>query len=160
MNHLHLQCYYTDYRIPAEDIECEPIHSCESKYGSGGKFREERLYAIKSTFPVRGFILEASDRNYHKVAQFTTVLCERMADDNMAHNVAFIRGKQLNRGIDNDEYIIRVYIWPRRPLLGVKVWSVCVCVFCIYAPKGLLPTYLTATQDPNFYLILQWSCAG
>ena len=121
VNHLHLHAYYTDYRIPAEDIECEPIHSCESKSASGGRTREQRLYAIKPTFPVRGFILEADERNFQKVSQFVTVLCERFADDNVAHNVAFIRGKHLNHEIDNDEYILRVYIWPRRPLLGVKV---------------------------------------
>ena len=118
---MHLHCYYTDYRIPAEDIECEPIHSCSSKWGSGGRRSEEHLYAIKRTFPVRGFILEANEKNFPKVAQFVTVLCEKLADDNMAHNVAFIRGKDLNHEIDNDEYIVRVYIWPRRPLLGVKV---------------------------------------
>ena len=31
VNHLHLHQYYTDYRIPAEDIECEPIISVLTK---------------------------------------------------------------------------------------------------------------------------------
>ena len=50
-----------------------------------------------------------------------SVLCEKLADDNMAHNIAFIRGKRLNHEIDSDEFVLRVYIWPRRPTLGSRV---------------------------------------
>ena len=27
VNHLHLQQYYTDFRVPAEDIECDAVTS-------------------------------------------------------------------------------------------------------------------------------------
>ena len=37
VNHLHLHQYYTDYRIPAEDIECEPIMSIASKVTGGAR---------------------------------------------------------------------------------------------------------------------------
>ena len=60
MNHLHLHQYYTDFRIPAEDIECEPIHSVLIE--DSGK--EEGLFVIKRSFPVRGFIIEGMSHSY------------------------------------------------------------------------------------------------
>merc|ERR1712210_116883 len=119
VNHLHFQCYYNDYRIPSEDIECDPITSCVSKSNSGRQI-EEKLYVIKQTFPVRGFIVEASDRNLEQVAEFVATLTDKWAKANMAHNVALIRGKHLHHEIDNDEFVLRVYIWPRRPTLGER----------------------------------------
>ena len=65
--------------------------------------------------------ISANSKNIAKVGQFVSVLCEKLADDNMAHNIAFIRGKRLNHEIDSDEFVLRVYIWPRRPTLGSRV---------------------------------------
>jgi len=48
-------------------------------------------------------------------------LTNNWAKANMAHNVALIRGKHLHHEIDNDEFVLRVYIWPRRPTLGERV---------------------------------------
>ena len=57
VNHLHLHQYYTDYRIPAEDIECEPIMSIASKVSK----KEEGLFVIKPSYPVRGLVLEGKN---------------------------------------------------------------------------------------------------
>lgn len=34
VNHLHLQQYYTDFRVPAEDIECDAVTSavCSGRF--------------------------------------------------------------------------------------------------------------------------------
>ena len=56
---------------------------------------------------------------------FVAKMCSKMAEDDVPHNVAFVRGKPLrhapNSLSDSDEYPVRVYIWPRRPTLGSRV---------------------------------------
>ena len=58
---------------------------------------------------------------------FVAKMCSKMAEDDVPHNVAFVRGKPVRHSMnslsDSDEYPIRVYIWPRRPTLGARVSS-------------------------------------
>ena len=59
---------------------------------------------------------------------FVAKMCSKMAEDDVPHNVAFVRGKPLrhapNSLSDSDDYPVRVYIWPRRPTLGARVSSI------------------------------------
>lgn len=56
---------------------------------------------------------------------FVAKMCSKMAEDDVPHNVAFVRGKPVRHSTnslsDSNEYPIRVYIWPRRPTLGARV---------------------------------------
>jgi len=123
VNHLHLHQYYTDYRIPAEDIECEPIMSIASKVSK----KEEGLFVIKPSYPVRGLVLEVHESLIKQTALFMTQMCNKLAEDDVPHNVAFIRGSPLRYDptspAPNDDYVVRVYLWPRRPTLGKRSYE-------------------------------------
>ena len=60
-----------------------------------------------------------------QTALFITQMCNKMAEDDVPHNVAFIRGPPLRYDptspAPNDDYVVRVYVWPRRPPLGKRV---------------------------------------
>ena len=66
-----------------------------------------------------------SEKTIKKCSMFVAKMCSKMAEDDVPHNVAFVRGKPLrhapNSLSDSDEYPVRVYIWPRRPTLGARV---------------------------------------
>ena len=70
---------------------------------------------------------------------FVARMCKKFSDDDIPHNVAFIRGKPLRYNASslttNDDYIVRLYVWPRRPTLGIRVG---ICLGELGCIKGCL----------------------
>ena len=71
------------------------------------------------------FKFSVSKDTIKEAAMFVARMCNKMSEDDVPHNVAFIRGKPLRYSstslTSSDEYIVRLYIWPRRPTLGARV---------------------------------------
>ncbi|XP_011859755.1 PREDICTED: GDP-D-glucose phosphorylase 1 [Vollenhovia emeryi] len=104
VNHLHWHLYYLKYEMLLEYIDL-------CSYISG-------IYLLVD-YPAKGFCLKFSDfKNIKDFVSRTFVVVNHLQLRQMAYNVYITRAKsKSNDELYND---IRIYIWVRKPLIGVK----------------------------------------
>ncbi|KAL6444083.1 hypothetical protein ACFW04_001792 [Cataglyphis niger] len=104
VNHLHWHLYYLKYEMLLEYIDL-------CSYMSG--------IDLLINYPAKGFCLKLS--NFKSIKDFvsqTFLVVNYLQLQQIAHNVYITRAKsQPNDDLYND---IRIYIWARKPFIGVK----------------------------------------
>ncbi|XP_071574813.1 GDP-D-glucose phosphorylase 1 isoform X1 [Temnothorax nylanderi] len=104
VNHLHWHLYYLKYEMLLEYIDV-------CSYISG--------IHLLVDYPAKGFCLKLSDfKNIEDFVSRTFLVVNYLQLRRMAYNVYITRAKsKSNDELYND---IRIYIWARKPLIGVK----------------------------------------
>ncbi|XP_039308424.1 GDP-D-glucose phosphorylase 1 [Solenopsis invicta] len=104
VNHLHWHLYYLKHEMLLEYIDI-------CSYISG-------IYLLVD-YPAKGFCLKWSDfKNIKDFVSRTFRVVNYLQSRQMAHNVYITRAKsKCNDELYND---VRIYIWVRKPLIGIK----------------------------------------
>ncbi|XP_071835248.1 GDP-D-glucose phosphorylase 1-like isoform X2 [Apostichopus japonicus] len=115
VNHLHFHAYYLDYQLR---LETEPtqqlIGPCH----------------ILPSWPVPGFVFQLEDGDVSSLARNVHTVARYFHENEIAHNVFMMRGAELGDKTTPESTTLRVFIWPRKPVYGVKDVDAFNVAFC------------------------------
>jgi len=118
VNHLHFHVWYSEYPSYLETIEVDIV--CDN------------VFEVKN-YPTTAFVFElAPETNVGSLARTIHKVTSYLIKEEVAHNFHIIRGarcrpsRQINGLTHEDsdlQSVLRVFLWPRNPVHGVKQLS-------------------------------------
>ncbi|XP_033339356.2 GDP-D-glucose phosphorylase 1 isoform X2 [Megalopta genalis] len=113
VNHLHWHLYYLNHRMLLEHIDLDDFMG---------------PVQILKNYPANGFCIKYSSvRNLDKLVNWTFLIIDYLQKSEIPHNVYITRAKTDS----GEEYQdIRIYIWPRKPSIGLKDASIFIPAVC------------------------------
>ncbi|EDO39439.1 predicted protein [Nematostella vectensis] len=104
VNHLHFHVWYLDYPSPLETLPTKHVH--------------KDMYEV-TNFPTKIFVFYLSSAaDVERIARQVHAVTSYFVSNEIAHNLSICRG--LGQGSDADSSAVRVYLWPRKPVIGAK----------------------------------------
>jgi len=105
VNHLHFHVLYVNHQIPIDRVAVLPIN--------------HGLFELQNYF-VRGFALQLENRDTHLLARRAFEVASFLYDNGIAHNLFMCRHEPFIAKEDDQESVVRIFIFPKLSAPGVK----------------------------------------
>ncbi|XP_033735948.1 GDP-D-glucose phosphorylase 1-like [Pecten maximus] len=135
VNHQHFHAYYLEHELFVE--------SCPVKHLKG------ILYELE-VMPTKGFVFQLHGSTIQEISSAIYLVADYLQKSEVAHNLFITRGTVFGEDRTSRKRTLRLFLWPRKKFIGVKVeacFNVAVVELAGHLPIKIVDQYKDLTEE-------------